>query len=50
MMEQETASTSYARRRKQIEFPCGCKYVFNHQIILEHICVEHERELITLHS
>ena len=24
--------------------------IFNHQIILIHICSEHERELITLHS
>jgi hypothetical protein len=48
LIEQET--TGYSRRRKKIEYSCGCIYLFNHQIILEHICPEHERELITLHS
>jgi hypothetical protein len=46
-------SSSYATRRnkqQQIEYSCGCRYLFNHQIILVHICSEHERELITLHS
>jgi hypothetical protein len=63
MMEQEerrsggcgddSSSISYATRRskqQQIEYSCGCRYLFNHQIILVHICSEHERELITLHS
>jgi hypothetical protein len=62
MMEQEErrsgsgagrSSSSYVRPRRkqqQIEYSCGCRYLFNHQIILLHICPEHERELITLHS
>jgi hypothetical protein len=45
------SSYSTKRRRKQeIEYSCGCKYLFNHQTVLEHICPEHERELITLHG
>jgi hypothetical protein len=45
-------SSSYGitRKQQQIEYSCGCRYLFNHQIILLHICSEHERELITLHS
>jgi hypothetical protein len=63
MMEQEERksgrrgnnnSSSYGTRRRkqqqQIEYSCGCRYLFNHQIILLHICPEHERELIILHS
>ena len=52
MMEQETgkASSSYARRRKQIQYACGCRYLFDHHITLEHICQEHETELVTLHG
>jgi hypothetical protein len=47
-----SSNSSYATRRnkQQIEYSCGCRYLFNHQIILIHICSEHERELITLHS
>ncbi|MFL6382245.1 MAG: hypothetical protein ACJ72S_13290 [Nitrososphaeraceae archaeon] len=51
--DSSSSSISYATRRKrqqQIEYSCGCRYLFNHQIILIHICSEHERELITLHS
>ena len=45
------SSYSTKRRRKQeIEYSCGCKYLFNHQTALEHICPEHERDLITLHG
>jgi hypothetical protein len=52
MMEQETTTkriSSYARK-KQIEYSCGCRYLFNHQIILDHVCSEHERELIAHHG
>ena len=53
MMEQETTTTkrisSYARK-KQIQYPCGCRYLFNHQIILDHVCSEHERALIAHHG
>ncbi len=56
MMEQETTTTtttkritSYARK-KQIQYSCGCRYLFNHQIILDHVCSEHERELIAHHG
>ena len=46
-----SGSYSTKRRRKQeIEYSCGCKYLFNHQTVLEHICPEHERDLITLHG
>ena len=38
------------RRKQEIEYSCGCKYLFNHQTVLEHICSEHERGLITLHG
>ncbi|MDQ3902105.1 MAG: hypothetical protein M3247_00425 [Thermoproteota archaeon] len=38
------------RRKQEIEYSCGCKYLFNHETVLEHICSEHERELITLHG
>ena len=46
-------SSSYATKRsrkQEIEYSCGCKYLFNHETVLEHICSEHERELITLHG
>jgi hypothetical protein len=46
-------SSNYAtkrRKKQEIEYSCGCKYLFNHETILEHICSEHERELITLHG
>ena len=48
-----SSSSSYATKRsrkQEIEYSCGCKYLFNHQTVLEHICPEHERELITLHG
>ena len=38
------------RKKQEIEYSCGCKYLFNHETVLEHICSEHERELITLHG
>jgi len=50
LMEQDANRSRYTRRRKQLEYSCGCRYLFNHQIILEHVCPEHEIELITLHS
>ena len=50
LMEQDANRGRYARRTKQLEYACGCRYLFNHQIILEHVCPEHEIELITLHS
>jgi hypothetical protein len=45
-------SGSYAKKRKkqEIEYTCGCRYLFNHETVLVHICSEHERELITLHG
>jgi hypothetical protein len=47
-------SGSYATTRKkqqqQIEYSCGCRYLFDYQIILVHVCSEHERELITPYS
>jgi hypothetical protein len=52
MMEQEMTTrriSSYARK-KQIQYSCGCRYLFNHQIILDHVCSEHERELIAHHG
>ena len=48
-----SGSRGYAtkrRRKQEIEYSCGCKYLFNHQTVLELICPEHERELITLHG
>jgi hypothetical protein len=48
-----SASSNYAtkrRRKQEIEYSCGCKYLFNHETVLEHICSEHERELITLYG
>jgi hypothetical protein len=48
-----TSSSNYdtkRRRKQEIEYSCGCKYLFNHETVLEHICSEHERELITLHG
>jgi hypothetical protein len=33
-------------RNKHIEYPCGCRYLFDHRIALERICAEHENELI----
>ena len=54
MIKQEIrkASNSYAKRRRnrQIQYDCGCKYMFDHHITLENICPEHERELITLYG
>jgi hypothetical protein len=55
MMEQETTTTTTKRvssyaRKKQIQYSCGCRYLFNHQIILDHVCSEHERELIAPHG
>jgi hypothetical protein len=55
MMEQETTTTTTKRvssyaRKKQIQYSCGCRYLFNHQIILDHVCSEHERELIAHHG
>jgi hypothetical protein len=48
-----SSNSSYGtkrRRKQEIEYSCGCKYLFNHETTLEHICSEHERELITLHG
>jgi hypothetical protein len=49
MLDQGTSTktTSSYTRNKRIQYSCGCKYLFNHQILLEQICSEHERELIT---
>jgi hypothetical protein len=33
-------------RNTQIEYPCGCRYLFDHRIVLERICSDHENELI----
>jgi hypothetical protein len=51
MMEQQTrkSSSSSYDRRKQVQYACGCKYTFDHHITLEHICPEHETELVTFH-
>ena len=27
-------------RNTQIEYPCGCRYLFDHRIVLERICSE----------
>jgi hypothetical protein len=46
-------NSSYAtkgKKQQQIQYSCGCRYLFDHQIILVHICSEHERELITRYS
>jgi hypothetical protein len=51
MMEQETTAkriSSYARK-KQIQYS-GCRYLFNHHIILDDVCSGHERELIAHHG
>ena len=37
-------------RYKTIEYSCGCIYQFDHEIILKHICPEHETHLITYHG
>ena len=37
-------------RNKYIEYPCGCRYLFDHRIVLERICTEHENELIAHHG
>jgi len=53
IISSNSTSSNYAtkrRRKQEIEYSCGCKYLFNHETILEHICSEHERELITLHG
>jgi hypothetical protein len=41
----KTQKESY--RAKELYYACGCKYLFDHQIILKDVCPEHERELIT---
>jgi len=43
-------TSGYNRRRNQIEYNCGCKYMFDHHITLEDVCPEHERQLVTLHG
>jgi hypothetical protein len=53
MMEQEKRKddSSYAsNKRKQIQYPCGCKYLFDHDITLEQICHGHEMELNALYG
>jgi hypothetical protein len=45
-----SSSVTKRRRKQEIEYSCGCKYLFNRETVLEHICQEHERELITLHG
>ena len=50
-----STSSNYATKRRtrttgEIKYSCGRKYLFNHETMLEHICSEHERELITLHG
>jgi len=47
-MMQHQGKSSY--RDKHIEYSCGCRYQFDHQIILERICTEHEQELIAYHG
>jgi hypothetical protein len=46
IIEQERERAS-DYRKKHIEYPCGCRYFFDHQILLEQVCPEHEGELIT---
>ncbi len=51
MMEQQRKRfDDMEYRRKYIEYSCGCKYLFDHQIVLEHVCPIHEGELITSHG
>jgi hypothetical protein len=48
MLDHETSTKtrgSYIRNIR-IQYSCGCRYLFDHQILLEQICSEHERELI----
>lgn len=48
-MDQTTERIS-KYRNKYIEYPCGCRYLFDHRIVLERICTEHENELIAHHG
>jgi hypothetical protein len=49
VMDQTTERIS-KYRNKYIEYPCGCRYLFDHRIVLERICTEHENELIAHHG
>jgi hypothetical protein len=37
-------------RNKHVEYACGCRYLFDHHIVLECICTGHENELIAHHG
>ena len=49
-MDQPTKGISKYSKYTQIEYPCGCRYLFDHRIVLERICSEHENELIAHHG
>jgi hypothetical protein len=49
-MDQSTKGISKYRLNTQIEYPCGCRYLFDHRIVLERICSDHENELIAHHG
>jgi len=45
-----TPSSTSQQDQKRIEYPCGCRYLFDHHIKLERVCSEHELELIANHG
>jgi hypothetical protein len=52
-VEQEIIKTTTqlaTTEKKRIEYSCGCSYLFDHQLVLEHVCPEHEIELISFHG
>ena len=50
IIDRPTKRITSSHRNKHIEYPCGCGYLFDHHIILERICSEHENELIAHHG
>ena len=50
IIDRATKGITNSYRNKHIEYPCGCRYLFDHHIILDRICSEPENELIAHHG
>ena len=45
-MSELVSSNGYKGKKKVLEYQCGCKYSFQDYTKLEHVCFNHENELI----
>jgi len=45
-MKKQEQRKNGRKSHPRVEYDCGCRYYVGRQIRLEHVCMEHELELI----